>query len=228
MLATVAGANEHRRPAAAGVDSTMDGTPRGVWTIASRRAFVLGALGSLAGCADPENGSGAQSVAIAPGVILQLPPPASLGRTIEVAQLIEARRQGDKIMAFEARLRIDAQHLLLAVTDTVGRRALTVEWTGSELRSQAADWLPDGLRARNMLGDIVLLYWPQAVVQTLLAASGATLVDAPSSRVVRVGERDLVRITYQPDQAHVWRGLAHYRNLGWGYDLDIRSSEVGR
>jgi hypothetical protein len=116
--------------------------------------------------------------------------------------------------------------LLVVGTDMLGRRAMTIEWTGDDLTADAAPWVPGELRARNVIADIMLLHWPERAVRAGLAADIALRDVAPGHRVIAVGGRDMIRIDRQDGAAGSWSGRWTYRNLGWGYELDIQSVEA--
>ena len=188
-----------------------------------RRAFGAGAAAMLAGCAGGDDDG--RRVSLAPGVAFVLPAPGALGRSVDAAQLIEARH-GDRTLAFEGRLSVTPERLRLVGTDMLGRRAMSADWDGTRLAVETASWLPSALRPANMIGDIVLLFWPEDVVRQALAPAGATLTDEPRSRLVRAGSRQIARVDYTPDRARAWRGQARYENFGWGYALVVRSTEI--
>jgi len=165
-----------------------------------------------------------RSVEIAPGVAVTLPPTPALGRTVEATQLVTAH-YGDRTFVFEGHIAVTPERLLLVGLDTMGRRALTVTWTAEGVAVDAAPWLPDTLRPGNMLADIMMIYWPEAIVRAAL--TGASLeIRADGGRTVRNSDgTEVVRIDYGAS-AGAWSGRLHLKNLTWGYDLDIRSEEA--
>ncbi|WP_161539690.1 DUF3261 domain-containing protein [Paramagnetospirillum kuznetsovii] len=169
----------------------------------------------LPGCAAaPTSG---EQVLVAPGITLDLPSPADLGRSVEVVQLVTARHDGESFV-FEGRLLIRPDRLVLVGSDSMGRRAMTVTWEAGKVEVERASWLPETLRPENILADIVLLYWPEAVVRN--AIKGAELTQWAGNR--RVGDAILVSWQGEP-----WSGGSRLRNIPWGYDLDIQSVTVG-
>jgi hypothetical protein len=176
---------------------------------------LLPVLLLLAACAAPPSEDGA--VAIAKGISLVLPTPGDLGHSVEAVQMVTARRGGD-VHVFEARLSVDPQRLLLVGTDSLGRRAMTVTWSEGRVTTERADWLPDTLRPENVLADIVLLYWPEAVVGR--AVRGAATTQAGSQR--RIGEA--IAVAWDGDP---WNGRVRLVNASFGYELEVRSVVVG-
>ncbi|MEA2756035.1 MAG: hypothetical protein QOJ54_2324 [Aliidongia sp.] len=200
----------------------------GRWGLSKRsilpyRAFVLLlSVVLLAACASATSPKGI--VRVAPGLDLVMPQPRDLGRSLEATQLVSARF-GDQTTVFEGHVSVTPERLLLVVLDPLGRKALSVTWNGAAVVSEKADWLPQALRPENMLADIILLYWPEAAVSRALAPSGGTLVGAPGSRSIFVAGQEVIHADYlSAAEGAAWAGHAHYRNLPWGYDLDIQSA----
>src|SRR5215470_19852954 len=136
-------------------------------------------FGYLAGpAADPKVAE------FAPGRILALPLPADFGRTVEAAQMLSARYDGQTFL-FEGRISITPQRLVLVGVDAMGRRAMTATWDGRSLNIESAPWLPASVRPGSMLADIVILYWPEAAVRKALASAGCKLIATVKSREVR-------------------------------------------
>jgi hypothetical protein len=185
-----------------------------------RRLMEFAALLLLDACADspPSN-----QVSVAPGLTLMMPDPASLDRRIEVAQLVVARYR-PRTIAFEARISATPDHFDLLCVDTLGREAMRIHWTQAGIVAEKATWVPENLHAENMLADIVILYWPEAVVAQALAASGGTVVTAPGVRSIRSEGKEVIHADFQSRSgADPWNGKVRYRNLSRDYALDIQS-----
>ena len=189
----------------------------------SRRELWLVAGAVLAACETPE--PDVARVPLAPGVSMLLPRPGELGRMVEAAQMIEISH-GEQKFALEGRLSISPQRLLLVATDALGRRALTTSWNGTTLDAELAPWMPGALRAANVIGDIVILFWPDEVLARVLAPAKATLASGTDGRVIAAGGRDIVRVQYRPNRSAAWNGTAVCTNLAWGYRLSIRTAEL--
>jgi hypothetical protein len=195
-----------------------------------RRFGVVLAVGlGLAGCglvgpAAPDLPNG--QVTVAAGIVFSLPPPATLGRSVDALQLVTAHYRKDSFV-FETRISVTPARLLVVGTDTLGRRAMTIEWTGTDLRVQAEPWVPPELRARNVIADIMLLHWPEEAVRAGLTPGVTMRETDPAHRVVAVAGHDMIRIDHTAGAPGSWSGRWTYRNAGWGYNLDIQSTEVG-
>lgn len=190
-----------------------------------RVAAVLLGLALLAGCERRPRAVDRGAVPIAPGLTLALPRPGDLGRPVEATQLVRAR-YGEQSIVFESHLSASADRFVIVGLDTLGRRALTVTWTDAGIEMESAPWLPRQIRPEHVLADLVILYWPEAVVRAALAASGGRLVSAPGSRSVLSGDKEVARAEYEPSQDEAWSGRLRYRHFAWNYELDIRSTEA--
>ncbi len=176
---------------------------------------------TLAGCASsvprlPE------SVLVAPGVELELPPPSALERRVEAAQLVTARYEGTTSV-FEGRLSVAPDRLFLVCTDVLGRRAMTVAWDGVRLEVERAPWLPEALPPENVLADIVLLFWPEESIRRGLR--GADILATGTSRSVRQGMTEIISITRDADP---WAGAATLTNHARRYEIQVQSQAAPR
>jgi hypothetical protein len=179
----------------------------------------------LAGCATRSTEPPPGAVQIAPNLTLVMPRPSDLGRSFEVAQLVIAH-YGDQSYVFEGHLSATPERFLMVGLDTTGRRAMTITWTDGAIIYDAAPWIPAQLRPQNILADMVLLYFPDEVIGRALAASGGTVATGPSRRSIVADGEEVVIADYQPTTpGDPWSGHQHYRNLAWGYDLDIQTAE---
>ena len=161
----------------------------------------------------------ADTALIAPNTAFRVPPPHLLGQSVSVAQSVRADYGGIG-MVFEAQIALTPDGLDLVALDGLGRRALTIGWHGPEPVAEAAPWLPEHVGPANMLADIALLYWPDALLAPALLAAGARLEATPARRSVLAGGQEVVRADYvRPG----WGGRALLRNLAFGYSLDVTS-----
>jgi hypothetical protein len=178
-----------------------------------------GTLLALGGCAIPAAGG----IVVAPGLSLVMPAVGSLNRRIEVSQLVVAR-YGAQTVSFEGRISAAPDHFDLLCIDLLGREAVRVHWTAAGIVGHQAAWVPEQLRPENMLADIVMLYWPAAVVAQALAASGGSLAAEVGRRSVRLRGEEIIRANYQLlAGVDPWNGKVIFHNLAWNYELDIQS-----
>ncbi len=183
----------------------------------NRRSLVL-AL-PLAACAALPPPLPGDTALIAPNSAFRVPAPNLLGQRVAVAQSVQAD-YGGVGMVFEAQIALTPEGLDLVVLDSLGRRALTIAWHGRDPVAETAPWLPEQISPANMLADIALLYWPEALLGPALLAAGARLEVTAERRAIFAGGREVVRIDYmQPG----WGGRALLRNLAFGYSLRVNS-----
>ena len=178
------------------------------------------AFGYLAG-----SGTESQVAEFAPGRVLALPLPADLGRTVEAAQLLSARYDGQTFL-FDGRISITPERLVLVGVDGMGRRAMTATWDGRSLGIESASWLPASVRPGSMLADIVVLYWPEAAVSKALASAGCKLLVTAKSREVRCGNDTVLTAQYDWPAGGKWNGTLRYSNLAWRYEIEAQSKEM--
>ncbi len=165
-------------------------------------------------------------VQIAPDVALTMPNPADLGHSVEAVQLVTAH-YGDQNFAFEAHISVTPEHFLLIGLDLMGRKIMTINWTKEGTDFETAPWVPSQLRAKNILADIVLLYWPETIVKKGLVGSLVKLVADRYSRTIMSGHKKVWQANYQMNTKHdLWSGQLHYRNIAWGYEFNVQSTET--
>jgi hypothetical protein len=186
-------------------------------------ALVLQA--ALAGCAS-DGAPPEERPMIAPGHVLTLPVPGDLGRSVEAAQLITVRR-GSETDALECHISVTPERFLLVGVDGMGRRAMTLTWEESgKITAETASWLPRPIPPGPMLADLVVLYWPEAIVRRALEGSGATLQVRDDGRSVIVDGAEVFHAEYQGGPAPSWTGRLRYRNDAWGYEIEVQSVEL--
>lgn len=163
-----------------------------------------------------------ESVLVAPGVVLELPPPSALKRQVEAVQLVTARYDGNTSV-FEGRLSVASDRLFLVCTDGLGRRAMTIAWDGTLLEVTRASWLPEALPPENVLADIMLLFWPEESIRRGLR--GADFRVTLTSRSVWQGMTEIISITHDADP---WAGVATLTNHARGYEIHVQSQAMPR
>jgi hypothetical protein len=180
----------------------------------------------LAGCVARTGELPYNAVRVAPSTAIVMPTPADLARSVEAVQLISAH-YGDQTFVFESRISITPERFFLVSVDSLGRKAMSITWTGGGIYYEAAAWVPEQLRPENVLADIVILYWPEDSVRRALI--GGTLQAAPQRRAIVANNKDVIRAEFRPTRPDdPWSGTLRYENLAWGYSLDIQSLEETR
>ena len=182
---------------------------------------------SVMSCASPRSDDPGHSIIVAPGISLQLPRRPDLGRRIEAAQSVRIRHR-DTVLAFETRISIADGRFRIAALDLAGRRALTVDWTERGVEISSAPWLPETFRPRNLLADMVMMFWPPDDIRAALDGNDVRFEADSGHRSIKSNGKEIVRITFEPPREARWTGMISYDNIGLGYSLDVRSLEVGQ
>lgn len=190
------------------------------------RAFFAALFAAVVvGCAATRD-QPATSAGIGAGLQFVIPDPSELGQFVDVMQRITARYR-DRTIVFEGRLIASPKELRLVGLDAFGRRALSIVWDGDYVSFDSAPWLPDTLKAENILSDITIVYWPEEAVSRGLAGSGAILHIDERERSISMRGTDIITVTYgHPNGEEAWASSAKYRNIALGYELDLRSVAV--
>jgi hypothetical protein len=176
----------------------------------------------LTGCASGPQLANDEAL-IAPRTAFVVPPPAADAESKTIAQSIVAHYR-DQSFTFAAQIQIAPQDFDLVALDGLGRRALTVHWTAGKMDFQAAPWLPPLMRPADILADIAIVYGPEHDVAQSVARSGATLTTTPRARTIAKGNRKLIVVDYGDGEG--WDRSAKLRNLAFGYEIDIRSTDA--
>ena len=148
---------------------------------------------------------------------MTLPRTSDLGRDLSVAHLVTAR-YGERVISFEGHVEVSGGVFRLAVLDPLGRKALTARWSDDGVVYDAATFFPAELPPQNILADLVLIYWPPAALQRSLVSARAEFEATSRERVVRHDGHEVIRADFTP-------GRVFFRNLAFGYSLDIRTAE---
>jgi uncharacterized protein DUF3261 len=159
---------------------------------------------------------------IAPGVTFAIPAAHELGRGVDVVQLVTARYR-DQTYVFESHITVTRDGLGFIGLGPFGGRALSIRFDDWGIVTEAAPELPRTLNAQNILADLAIIYWPAASVSRGLAGSPAALREDTASRSIWADGSELVHVAYATDRADAWNAVTRYRNLAFGYDIEIQS-----
>jgi hypothetical protein len=188
-------------------------------------ACVFGLILALAACATPSPSPLQEEVFISPDLRFELPPWAKPERSLEAAQVLTGRF-GDKSFSFQARLSLNEQRLKVVGIDPLGRRVIDILWDSHGVTATRAAWAPEGLRARNVLADIVIAYWPGEIVESALIGEEPLVSDVVGRRELSSKSGDAVVVSYTTDRLQAWNQLVKLSNVAFDYELTIRSSEI--
>lgn len=190
--------------------------------MSARVTTGIGIVLLLAGCASRPQLANDEAL-IAPRTAFAVPPPGADAVPKTVAQSIVAHYR-DQSFTFDAQIQIAPQDFDLVALDGLGRRALTVHWKSGKMDFEAAPWLPPLMRPADILADIAIVYAPEQDIAQAIARSGATLTATPAGRTIAKGNRDLIVVDYGEGEG--WNRSAKLRNVAFGYEIDIRSTEL--
>jgi hypothetical protein len=195
----------------------------------SASTFSLWPMLLLAGCTGlpPLGGTNDPNAPmIGPGLRLNLPRPADLGRSILATQLITVRAYGQTFV-MEVNISVTPDRATLVGLDPLGRRAMTLTWNEQNVSAEIAPWVPEAVRPGSMLADIIVIYWPEAAVRKALPPGGEVFQEA-RGRTIRVNGQDVLRVEHSWAAGARWNGTLRYSNRAWGYEIEVQSSELRR
>ena len=97
----------------------------------------------------------------------------------------------------------------LVLLDPFGRRLLSVNKQGETITSYRSPELPEGLPERFLLASSMLVWWPLADWQTLLASqkTGWQITTNNSERVLTYGGKAVIRARYTPNSIAIIDGM---------------------
>lgn len=150
---------------------------------------------------------------------MTLPKFDNLKRNVEARQLVTATYQ-DQTITFEGQISANKDRFLMVGLDGFGRRAIEIDWTKDGIKYTSASFVPSQLKAENILADIIILYWPETSVRKSI---NGKLVAKKNSRSVFINEKEIIQAKYKPNKKDVWDGVVEYKNLEFGYSLQIQS-----
>jgi hypothetical protein len=182
----------------------------------TRRLCVLLAGLALAACAPFPRLPRAVAVAVAADLPLRLSP-ASLGRELALQQRLTVTAHG-RTQQLEVALEANAEAVRLAVL-AFGQTVARLEWDGRELRESRASGWPPAVTGSTVLRDLQLVHWPLQAIQPALPLGWSVQAEG-SDRVLRLGERTMIRVRY-PSPA-----TAEFHNLAAGYFLRLETAQA--
>lgn len=127
----------------------------------------------------------------------------------EVVQILNGQ-YGEQPFAFQVRLSLTEEKLLLVGLDQLGRRAFDILWDEAGVRSGKADWISEDLNAVDILKVIVATYWP---------------ADDPMQEKVADRAAQL-EITYLGSRDNAWNETVEIRDTANDYQMTIISYEL--
>jgi hypothetical protein len=151
------------------------------------RVALLAAAGLCAGCALWRP---------APPPDFPLLPPASLGHSLQLEQILHAAH-GTRSFTLQSFVSITPERIAVSGFTALGQPVFVVEYDGRDLRAESAG--PETLPPQRLLADLQLALWPLPALQAAAAAAGSAwqiTEPAPGTRRVRHGDELLAEIHY--------------------------------
>jgi|GEM_PF-5974231 len=112
----------------------------------------------------------------------------------------------------------------ISLLDLTGARAMDINWTADSLDIVQASWLPQGVRAEDILAHIVVAFWPGLEVGTGFP-NGVSFSQSNLTRYVKNGTETLVLVTR--DRDNPWASKTEISHTRSGFHLSITSSLAG-
>ncbi|RYY82018.1 MAG: DUF3261 domain-containing protein [Comamonadaceae bacterium] len=138
--------------------------------------------------------------------------PASLGRDLALQQRMTVTVNGRSEL-MDVAVEVDAQAVRVAVLQ-FGQTVARLEWDGRALVESRAPGVPDAISGARVLSDLQMVHWPVAAIAPALPR-GWTVRNEDGVRVVRAGERTVLRVRYPAP------GSAELDNLEGGYRVRL-------
>lgn len=145
-------------------------------------------------------------------------PPAALGTSVSLQQRLQVEREG-RFDQLDAMLEIDDEHVGL-VGLVLGLRVLSFDYDGKTFTSWRHAFLPEQVKAEDVLEDIQLTYWPAESIRAALP-EGWTIEDQGKRRILSLDDKEVMVIDYSAQPR--WAGKIILSNLRYQYRLTIQS-----
>jgi len=169
----------------------------------------------------PPPAPGGPRANIAHDITVELPVAPGYPEARVYAQVLRAR-YGWRSATLETVLSLSPEQVEIVLTVPGGPRVATVRWSESGIVAERTVFTPPDLAPENMMADIFIAFWPEAMVRQILP-EGVTLdVSADGARRVRRGAEIILAITPDPENPQ----RLSVRNEGLNYELTIDSQAL--
>lgn len=152
-----------------------------------------------------------------------LPQNPWLGSPLSAFQQVTVR-SGEKLQHFQAIIDVKPGLTTIVMLDLAGRRAVEIEWSAQGVALKSAEWLPENVKAGEILARMVLAFWPIEQARTGLPPNSALLQDG-YIRSVMQGSQAVVKITRDGDNP--WTSKTVIDHGKSGFQIIISSSLRG-
>ncbi|MCK5818124.1 MAG: DUF3261 domain-containing protein [Psychromonas sp.] len=162
---------------------------------------------------------------VAPSLFIELPKPAQFNKSINVSQLLTIDRQGVPSKKLLVQLQVDPQHVVLAGFSSWGSRLLSVEYTGTNIKTYVMFGLSEQLpKPKQVLFNLMLAIWPIASLEAPLQKIGWKIQDTHLKRLLLDEQNHtVVKIVYQTKP--VLKGDILFENIPLHYKIKIQTQQ---
>ena len=108
---------------------------------------------------------------IAPPQNWPLLAPATLGRAVQVKQILRGAFGGKEIN-LQCVVTVQPQQLTVIGLTSLGLRAFSVTYDGEQVVEERATQMPDSIRGERLINDIQFAFWSLPALQTALQGTG--------------------------------------------------------
>ncbi|MBV1960526.1 MAG: DUF3261 domain-containing protein [Immundisolibacteraceae bacterium] len=142
----------------------------------------------------------------------------------------------DRQFSLQTQVSVNQQRVKIVGVDALGRRGFDVSWGGAGVSISSAPWLPSQLDPRQILAHLVMVYWPDPVVQAAVGGIGnlaagqvsTVFLDTGNQRRIIGNQTTGIIIEYANERQRAWNGTTRISHSDFGYELVIRSVEMRR
>jgi hypothetical protein len=164
-------------------------------------------------------------IPIAKDATFDLLSPASLGQSISLEQVVDAK-YGDRSFTFHCLLEVDEKHLVLVGLTPFNSRAFTLTLKDDELAIDIAPGAQLPAEPSRILSDLQLALWPKPQVRGLELVHFRDSQGRPGREFRRDGTA-VLRIAYDETTIEtgvdLWGKRLLFQNLEQSYTLDVRT-----
>lgn len=184
-------------------------------------ALALACAALLGGCRAPA--LRVTDIQVAKDASFDLMSPASLGQSISLEQIVEAK-DGEREFTFHCLLEVDPEQLVLVGMTPFNTRAFTLTLTGESLTIDMAPGAQLPAEPSRILADLQLALWPDPQVAGLERTKSQSERGFPM-RVFQRGDAVVIGITYdgsvRPDGGDLWGKRLVFEQLEQNYSLTV-------
>lgn len=131
---------------------------------------------------------------------------------------------GKELAHFQAIVDVNQDLATIVMLDLAGRRTIDIEWSTQGIAIKTADWLPENVKAAEILARLVLAFWPIEDARKGLPQN-STLHQTGFVRSVEQASQTVVRMSRDGDNP--WTSKTIIDHGKSGFQIIISSSLRG-